>query len=127
LIANLDGSRTVYIFDILCKTPRGLKNASLECQPRLFRADARAAWQYRIHEQLLPCLQRLGYHVAWPGVRIDHEGYADPEILRRKALRNLRLCRVEYAITPDDPAVLYHLGKEFMRLGDPQQALAYLI
>ncbi|HEY5312662.1 MAG TPA: tetratricopeptide repeat protein, partial [Pirellulales bacterium] len=115
------------ILDILCKTPQGVHAAPMEYQPRLFRTDSRLRWQYRVHEQLLPCLQHFDYEFCWPGIRVDHEGYADPALLRRKALRNLRLCRVEYAVAPDDPAVLYHLGKEFVRLGSPREALAYLL
>lgn len=126
LFASLDGSREVYIFDVLCQSPKGLQNASLECQPRLFRANPRATWQYRVHEQVLPSLQRLGYDVHWSDIRIDHEGYRDIGLLHRKALRNVRLGRVDYAVAPEDPAVLYHLGKEFMQLGNPHDALAYL-
>jgi glycosyltransferase involved in cell wall biosynthesis len=126
LIRTLDGRPHAHILDILCKTPHGTQAAPMEYQPRLFRADPRIEWQYRVHEQVLPCLQQLGYEVCWPGIRVDHEGYADPELLRQKALRNLRLCRVEYAVAPDDPAVLYHLGKEFVRLGSMREALAYL-
>jgi tetratricopeptide (TPR) repeat protein len=127
LIHSLDGRRQTYIFDILCKTPQGAQNAPVEHHPRLFLADSRACWQYRVHEQLLPCLQQLGYEVCWPGIRIDHEGYADHELWRSKALRNLRLCRVEYAVAPDDAAVLFHLGKELVRLGNPREALGYLL
>ena len=127
LLQALDGRRQTHIFDILCKTPHGIQGAPLEQHPRLFLADSRVRWQYRVHEQLFPCLQRLGYEACWPGIRIDHEGYADPELLRSKALRNLRLCRVEYAVAPDDPAVLFHLGKELVRLGNSREALRYLL
>lgn len=126
LIRGLDGTRQAFILDVFCKTPNATQPGPTEYQPRLFRADPRVRWQYRVHEQLMPCLQQLGYAFGWPGIRIDHEGYVDPEVVREKSARNLRMGRVQYAVAPDDPAVLYHLGQEFVRLGNSNEALGYL-
>ena len=44
---------------------------------RLFRRHPLVAWQGRIHEQLGPCFETLGYQRVFTDVQIEHLGYID--------------------------------------------------
>ena len=46
-------------------------------QVRLFRNLPSIRWDYRIHEQILPAVNRAGGVVRWADVIIDHVGYVD--------------------------------------------------
>ena len=72
-------------------------------------------------------MEQLNYEVVWSDVNVLHLGYANRELVHKKANRNLRLCRLDYAVSPNDPAVLFHLGKECARIGLNAEALGFLV
>ena len=77
---------------------------------RLFRLDPRVRWQYRVHEQIVPTIERLGGRTLRSDVTIHHYGYVDGVQRRQKLLRDLRLLELDQAERPDDPLTLFHLG-----------------
>jgi hypothetical protein len=79
-------------------------------QVRLFRRDPAVRWEYRVHEQLLPSLRRAGHPVHAADVVIEHAGYQDPAITRRKLRRNPRLRHLDQRERPDDAFVPFNLG-----------------
>ncbi|GGM79137.1 glycosyltransferase [Dactylosporangium sucinum] len=86
---------------------------------RLFRPSA-LRWTGRVHEQLTPSKD-------WPAaprdvVHIVHEGYADPAIRRRKALRNAELARAVLAAEPSAEGLL-DLGRSLVGAGQLQEAV----
>lgn len=91
---------------------------------RLFRNDPAIRWKYRIHEQILPSIRRLGGEVTWTDVVIHHTGYQNPAVKARKRERDLRLLKIENAENPDDPFTLFNLGQLHQDGGDWEQALA---
>lgn len=90
---------------------------------RLFRNDARIRWEFRIHEQILPAIRRLGGTVRWCPVTIHHVGYRDPDLRRRKLERDLRILKLEIQDRPDHPFPLFNLGSVHYELGDLPAAL----
>ena len=106
------------------ETPGGA--ATLVDQCRLFRNDPAIRWSYRVHEQILPGLKRAGHQVRFTDICIEHSGYVDPALRRRKTERNLRLLQMEYAEQPDDPFTLFNLGWAFLELGQVREALPML-
>jgi tetratricopeptide (TPR) repeat protein len=80
-------------------------------QPRVFRNDPAIRWRYRVHEQILESCLRRGARVCPTGVVIRHSGYESAEEARRKAERNRLLLERELAENPDDPFVLFQLGR----------------
>jgi tetratricopeptide (TPR) repeat protein len=59
-------------------------------------------FERKIHEQMMPSALRLGLVMEEKDVVIEHHGYADPQTLKKKALRNVKLLLEEYnAIGPD--------------------------
>jgi glycosyltransferase involved in cell wall biosynthesis len=95
-------------------------------QVRLFPNRPEIRWDYRIHEQILPAVNRVGGGVRWANVVIDHVGYADAGARRGKLERNLRLLELDYADRPDDGFTLFNLGWTLLDLGRTAEALTHL-
>jgi GT2 family glycosyltransferase/Tfp pilus assembly protein PilF len=95
-------------------------------QVRLFRNLPEVRWDYRIHEQILPAVNRAGGNVRWADVVIDHVGYQDAGARRGKLERNLRLLELDHAERPEDAFTLFNLGWTLLDLGRGEEALAHL-
>jgi hypothetical protein len=91
-------------------------------QVRLLRNLPQVRWDYRIHEQILPAVNRAGGGVRWVEVVIDHVGYQDPSLRQTKLNRNLRLLEMDEVDRPTDSFALFNLGWTLMDLGRPAEA-----
>jgi glycosyltransferase involved in cell wall biosynthesis len=92
---------------------------------RLFPNHPDIRWRYRIHEQIRPAIDRHGAVQHRTDVIIQHLGYQDAELLPRKAERNLRLLLLDYSDQPNNPDILFHLGKHYCG-NDDAKALFFL-
>jgi glycosyltransferase involved in cell wall biosynthesis/Tfp pilus assembly protein PilF len=92
---------------------------------RLFRRRPDICFHYRVHEQILPAIQRSGGTLCHTAIVIDHVGYEDPAMVQAKSERNLRLLQLDLADNPDDPVVLFNLGKNALSKEKPAEALPY--
>jgi GT2 family glycosyltransferase/tetratricopeptide (TPR) repeat protein len=95
-------------------------------QVRLFRNLPDIRWDYRIHEQILPAVNRLGGGVRWADVTIDHVGYQEASARHGKLVRNLRLLEMDEAERPDDSFSLFNLGWTLLDLGRAVEAMPRL-
>ncbi|MCI0655704.1 MAG: tetratricopeptide repeat protein, partial [Acidobacteria bacterium] len=95
-------------------------------QVRLFRNLPQVRWDYRIHEQILPAVNRVGGGVRWANVIIDHVGYQDASARRQKLERNLRLLELDHQERPDDAFTLFNLGWTLLDVGRTAEALTHL-
>lgn len=77
---------------------------------RLFPNHPQIRWKYRIHEQILVAIRRFGGSVQWSDVVVQHVGYQDADVHRRKGDRNFRLLQLDYRDDPNDPYTLFNLG-----------------
>jgi GT2 family glycosyltransferase len=77
---------------------------------RLFPLRPDVRWNYRVHEQILPALNRAEISVQWSDVTVRHTGYTDPALRARKLNRDAGLCALDLRDRPDDPFVLFNLG-----------------
>jgi tetratricopeptide (TPR) repeat protein len=93
---------------------------------RLFRNCPDFRWRYRVHEQILPALVGAGTAIRRTDIVIEHTGYRDPGLRRRKLERNLRLLHLDHADHPDEPYILFNLGWSYLDLGRPAEALPFL-
>jgi tetratricopeptide (TPR) repeat protein len=93
---------------------------------RLFRNHSALRFSYRVHEQILPAVRRLGSAVRWSNVAVHHVGYQDRQLRTRKLQRDLRLLHLEDQDHPGDPFTLFNLGSVCQELGRPAEALPYL-
>jgi tetratricopeptide (TPR) repeat protein len=127
LFATLGAAPHAYMMNTLC-VPQIAADATVvipHC--RLFRRLPGVRWERRVHEQILPSLERHGQRVVHTDVEIRHLGYQDPVLFQRKNNRDLRLLRLEYAADPADSATLFNLGLTYMRLGNYADALTHLL
>ena len=89
---------------------------------RLFRNLPQVRWRYRVHEQIVNAVREAGHALRRTEIVIRHEGYADPQVLKRKLERNLRLLRRAIDEHPGDPFLVMNLGSTQLALGRPAEA-----
>jgi glycosyltransferase involved in cell wall biosynthesis len=122
LLNGLGHERRAFMMETACTSQYACEGVNHISHPRLFRRHPDLRWNGRVHEQLRPVLPSLGYELIWSDVQIDHLGYRDPAIQRRKLNRDVRLLRMDFAIEPDDTSTLLHLGMAYLNLGNWHQA-----
>jgi glycosyltransferase involved in cell wall biosynthesis len=91
-------------------------------QVRLFRGHPEACWDYRVHEQILPSLERLGYQVCDAQMEVEHTGYSSAALCWGKRRRNLVLLLRELEERPGDRWVLWNLGWVYWGMGEVREA-----
>jgi glycosyltransferase involved in cell wall biosynthesis len=125
LLDELTDENAAYVMKCSCiSTERG-RSVTVFDHVRLFRNRPGVTWEYRIHEQVRPSLERLHYSIRHSDVEILHVGYQDPALNRSKCERNLRLLRLEEANRPDDPFLLFNLGCTLHWIDQLSDAQAY--
>ena len=116
LFARLGEENAAYVVKIRSKADPLGKSVRLLDQVRLFRNLPAIRWEYRIHEQIMPAITRSGGLTRWTDIIIDHTGYQDLALRRRKLERNLQLLLLEQKEQPDDPFTLFNLGRTYRDL-----------
>jgi tetratricopeptide (TPR) repeat protein len=126
LLAALPDEPAAYLMTVLSAEDAESDGDLAVDQARLFRRHPDARWEYRVHEQILPAAERLGWPVRRTTILVHHLGYRDGEARRRKLERNFRLQRLEAGERPDDGFTLFNLGATYMDLGRPGEAIPVL-
>jgi len=93
---------------------------------RLFPNHPGLRWKYRVHEQILGSIRRLGGQVVWTDVAVQHVGYQDAVTHKGKGERNLRLLLLDNQECPDDPFILFNLGNMLQEHGRYEESLRAL-
>jgi tetratricopeptide (TPR) repeat protein len=122
LIAGLPNENVAYLMKWRSPSDEGGSHATLLDATQLFRNQPDIRWQYRIHEQIRPAIQRSGGTTKFSDVVINHTGYVDPIDKVRKLERNLRLLLIENEERPNQVSTLFHLGWTYYLLGKPKEA-----
>jgi tetratricopeptide (TPR) repeat protein len=123
LFAGLKDENVVYMMTCRCPSKSG---TTVVEHARLFRNHPAIRWQHRIHEQIVPSVQRLGGSVRATDVVIQHAGYEDELLHQRKLERNLRLLQLAHADSRDDPWILLNLGQNYLAFGRAVEGLPLL-
>jgi tetratricopeptide (TPR) repeat protein len=126
LFASLGPENGAYSFKCISHASSEAGSATEIEHVRLFRRHPQVRWEGRIHEQVLPSVERTGGVQKRTDVTIHHYGYQDPAERRRKLERDLRLLQMASAENPADALTLFHLGWTWDLLGNYQQALPVL-
>jgi GT2 family glycosyltransferase/tetratricopeptide (TPR) repeat protein/2-polyprenyl-3-methyl-5-hydroxy-6-metoxy-1,4-benzoquinol methylase len=94
---------------------------------KLFRNLPELRFEGRIHEQILPAINRLGGTVAWTDIFVVHSG-SDHSLdgQARKLERDLRLLRLEERERPNHPFTLFNLGMTHLEMKRFDEATHYL-
>jgi GT2 family glycosyltransferase len=126
LLAQLGDERDAYAMKVRSKLDAEGRGFRLLDQVRLFPNHPQIRWDYRVHEQILPAVRRRGGNVRWSDVIVDHGGYVDRAVRRRKLERNLRLLRLDDAERPNDAFTLFNLGWTLLDLEETSEAVMRL-
>jgi tetratricopeptide (TPR) repeat protein len=126
LLAGLGDELDAYAMKVRSVLDAQGKTFRLLDQVRLFRNLPSIRWDYRIHEQILPAVNRAGGGVRWANVVIDHVGYQNPGARRGKLERNLHLLEMDFKDRPKDGFTLFNLGWTLLDLGRTEEALTHL-
>jgi tetratricopeptide (TPR) repeat protein len=131
LIASLGNDNAAYVMTQRCLRQSSLTGPATAAtkdveQIRLFRRLPGVHWQYRVYEQVLPSVQRLGGVVRPTSIILQHPGYEDPTVHRCKIERNLRLARLDLAEHPESPYINYTLGVFEQQLGNFAESIPFL-
>jgi glycosyltransferase involved in cell wall biosynthesis len=126
LFRSLPGEKIGYLMRYSCLiNPLTQKRLSVD-QVRLFPNHPEIRWAHRVHEQILPSIQRLGGNTQKTDIVIRHLGYQDSATRHRKNERNLKLLLLESEEKPDTPFTLFNLGWTFYSIGRLDEAQRYL-
>lgn len=123
LKGRLPEANHVYLLPQRSSAPGMHGAAQMVYQARLFRRLPEVAWRYRVHEQVLPSLEKAGAKLVASDVVIQHLGYADNARRLDKVRRNLRLLLEDHAESPDDAFILFNLAHARLDLGEADEAL----
>jgi tetratricopeptide (TPR) repeat protein len=93
-------------------------------QPRIVPNRPGVRFERPVHEQVAPSLAALGIRSVEVDLVIEHAGYATPEEMARKALRNEALLRRVIAENGPDVHLLVHLAQALLWLGRTKEAEA---
>jgi hypothetical protein len=124
-LPQLTSDNVGYTMRCASVTPDGELQSS-HPQVRLFPNDARLRWERRVHEQIIPSIERHGGSVRETGIVLRHFGYASKEVILAKAERNLRLCELECQGAPLDAYAQFCRGAALVDLGRHAEALIAL-
>ncbi len=127
LLGGLGTENRAYVMKNRSEQGSGGDSIIVVDQVRLFRNHPELRWHYRVHEQILPAVYRLGATLQWTGVVIHHSGYRDPALRQQKLQRNLRLLQIEDGERPNDPWTLFNLGVIYLEMGKTRDALGLLL
>jgi tetratricopeptide (TPR) repeat protein len=126
LFVSLPAGNVAYSMKCHCLPDPHSRTATTVDHIRLFRNHPRIRWRYRVHEQILGAVRESGGEVLWADIVIQHTGYTDAALRRRKSARDLRLLEMERRDQPHDPFTLFNLGASYAEMGRYEEALPLL-
>jgi glycosyltransferase involved in cell wall biosynthesis len=94
---------------------------------KMFRNHPYLRFEFRIHEQIIPAIRRLGGEVAWSDIFVVHSG-ADLSVegQQRKLERDFRTLNLELKERGEHSFVLFNFGMTYSFMGDHEQAVQFL-
>lgn len=107
-------------YTVIIDSPQTMRQGRFKQQnayPRLFRRFEGIAFEGRVHEQVLPSLQRQRLKVLPSSVTILHLGYdRGYDVVKKKAERNLELLQRQLAVNPGDAYTQFQVGNTLVVL-----------
>ncbi|MBL8025807.1 MAG: tetratricopeptide repeat protein, partial [Fibrobacteres bacterium] len=94
-------------------------------QVRLFPRHKDIRFRYKVHEQVLPSIQSLGYDTLFTDIIVFHTGYDSPETVRKKQERNLPILLKEIEERKDNPVIVYTYAGTLVDLGRFEESIPY--
>ena len=99
-------------------TQGGLPYGGRFMQLRMFPNHPRIRFRFRIHEQMLHGIAKLGLHLFYTETTIYHTGYESSDLKKSKAKRNLELLKNETERIETEPALSMSVGDSYYIIED---------
>lgn len=94
-------------------------------QIRIFPNHPAVRFQYRVHEQILPSIQRQGIKVVYSDITIHHTGYTTKDVLKKKQERNIAILKKDLDENPEHPVILFSYAGALADLERSAEAVPY--
>ena len=127
LFEQLDEQPRVFMLNTTLPTSPRDADPQLISHARLFRRDGGWRWRGRVHEQIAIECPTGNCPSVLTDIAIEHVGYQDGALAQRKNRRKLRLLRMDYAVDPNDPSTLFHLGMAMFRSRNYGEAAQHFV
>jgi len=122
-LVTANAPRKAYGLMIKNSQDRGL-NGPVFNQIRIFPNRPEIRFEGRVHEQVMPSLQRLSIAVEFLTIRVIHTGYTDPATIQVKQQRNLELMKADLEHSAHDANAMkyFALASAYLDLGEFAEA-----
>jgi len=100
-------------FEVVNRLRDSVEGGPRFLQIRMFPRLQGLCWEGTVHEQIESSAQKLGLESIHYTVCIEHHGYSNPELNKKKALRNLPLILADQERLLSDPAFAASLGDAY--------------
>ena len=102
VIAGLKATPPERVYGFVVRNERPGGTGTEFNQARMFPNRPELRFERKIHEQIMPSALRAGLRLEQCAAVVEHHGYVEPALVKRKAERNVRLLLQEYAGIPPD-------------------------
>jgi GT2 family glycosyltransferase/2-polyprenyl-3-methyl-5-hydroxy-6-metoxy-1,4-benzoquinol methylase/tetratricopeptide (TPR) repeat protein len=93
---------------------------------KLIRNHPQIRFEFRMHEQVMGAIRRVGGEIAWTDLYVTHANYDHtPEGQKHKLERDLKLLELDNQENPNHTFVLFNLGMTCEE-HEPEKAIGYL-
>ncbi|HVN48237.1 MAG TPA: glycosyltransferase [Bacteroidota bacterium] len=120
-LRQLLSQNNVHAFDVWIEGGADLKDgcvAQRNAYPRLFRSHPSVRFEGRVHEQITPSLERIGWSIHPSDLVIDHLGYAQGfDTVTKKAQRNCEILKKQIEDEPNNAYAMFQYGNTLSILG----------
>lgn len=104
----------------------GYRDVTIVDHVKLFRNRPELRFEFRMHEQIICSIRRLGGDIEWTDVFVTHANYDHtPDGQKLKLERDLKLLQLDDAENPNHTFILFNLGMTY-EASDPAKAVSYL-
>ena len=122
LITELKRKPADRVYGFIVRNERPGNTGTEFNQARMFPNRPDIRFERRIHEQIMPGALRAGLVLEQCNGVIEHHGYAEPGLLRKKAERNARLLLEEYASGTPDAVTAIEIADSFTLIDNEEEA-----
>lgn len=121
-IAALKRKSPDCVYNFIVRNQRHGNTGTEFRQARMFPNRNELRFERRIHEQIMPSALRIGLPLETCDIVIEHHGYADPAVLKRKAARNIVLLLEEYPKYAPDIVMASEIADSYSLTDDDDNA-----
>lgn len=121
-IAALKRGMPDRVYNFIVRNQRPGNTGTEFRQARMFPNRTELRFERRIHEQIMPSALRAGFSLETCDIVIEHHGYANPVLLKKKAARNIALLLEEYPRYAPDIVMASEIADSYSLTGDDENA-----